>query len=230
MQAVGNWSELPEGGGPKPTGRPTHAAVPMGLRYAGHKTARSAQVKLYALDCFMKLWKRKQPELALNDSGLVPADSWSWQEVCATAALHNLAEATPLPPLPNPEPDQGAIEVAPGALEGVEAALSDLPVAAEGAPSEAASDTDSSMSPSASDESADGQDLVGIIPPDDAVDTLKWFLQGTKVHILRHDSEEGERLPWCRDVPYAQEPQRIGEGLATMNINQICQLWLDALI
>ena len=83
------WVTSPAGGGPVPEGRPKHASIPMGLHYAGHKVARSAQVKMFALSCFMRLWHQKAPEMALNSDGYIPAGSWTWQELCQSASQLN---------------------------------------------------------------------------------------------------------------------------------------------
>ena len=184
LQAIGNWTDIPDAGGATPTYKPKRASMPMGLHYAGQKVARSAQIKQHALTCFFKLWKRKQPELALNHDGLVTPDSWSWQEVCATSATIQLPAVADLPP--NPEQDEGAIEVAPGALADIEGKPDQ--VEAEESDISDYDGVSSSTSPSASDESAVGEELVGIIPPDDIATSLAWFQQGAKVHVLRTDN------------------------------------------
>ena len=233
LQAIGSWTEIPAGGGPNPTFKPQKASMPMGLHYAGQKVARSAQVKNHALACFLKLWRRKQPELSLNHEGLVPPDSWTWQEVCATSSMIQLPAVADLPAAP--EIQEGAI--APGALADIESRQrpdeQPPPLPAVEGPSTAASDDESDISdwpprseptsPSASDVSADGEELVGIIPPDEAVDNMKWFQQGQKVHILRRDDLQGRRLPWCRDAAFPQDPQKEGEGLGTMDRTRVCQ-------
>ena len=223
LQAIGNWTDIPDAGGPTPTYKPKRASMPMGLHYAGQKVARSAQIKQHALTCFFKLWKRKQPELALNHDGLVTPDSWSWQEVCATSAALQLPAVADLPP--NPDQEEGAIEVAPGALADIEGKQDQ----AEAEESDISDDDglSSSTSPSASDESAVGEELVGIIPPDDIATSLPWFQQGAKVHVLRTDNLQGRRLPWCRETPFHQDPQRVGEGVATLEKEKICQRCLS---
>ena len=81
----------------------------------------------------------------------------------------------------------------------------------------------SDLSPSASDHSAVGDELTGIIPPDDAVSGIRWFRQGTKIHLVRLADLEGELLPWCRETPFSQPPQEQGEGAFTMEQSRICQ-------
>lgn len=125
---------------------------------------------------------------------------------------------------PNPEQDEGAIEVAPGALADIEGNQEQ----AEAEESDI-SDYDgvsSSTSPSASDESAVGEELVGIIP-DDISTSLPWFQQGAKVHVLRTDNLQGRHLPWCRESPFHQDPQRVGEGVATLEKEKMCQRCLS---
>ena len=162
LQAIGNWTDIPDGGGPTPTYKPKRASTPMGLHYAGQKVARSAQIKRHALECFFKLWKRKQPELATSSTLQLPA-------------------VADLPP--NPDQAEGAIEVAPGALADIE--TTQEPHAGAESDISEYDGVSSSTSPSASDESAVGEDLVGIIPPDDIATNLPWFQQGAKIHILR---------------------------------------------
>eukprot|EP00435_Cladocopium_sp_Y103_P017200 s2946_g4.t1 len=222
LQAIGNWCDIPGHGGPAPTYKPQRASLPMGLHYAGQKVARAAQIKRHALECFFKLWRRKQPEVALTHEGLLAPDSWSWQEVCATAAEAKLPAVADLPA--QPEQAAGAIEVAPGALADIENAGQ----AAEAEESDI-SDNDgfsSPTSPSASDESAVGEELVGIIPPDDITSNMPWFVQGAKVHILRSDDLQGRKLPWCRDAPSTRIRRRLARAWTPLTSRAV---WVVAL-
>ena len=235
LQAIGSWTELPAGGGPTPSGKPKHASVPMGLHYAGHKVARSAQVKLFALSCFMRLWRQKSPELALNADGYIPAGSWSWQELCQSASQINFDRTKAVPPLPIPDKgpeddhrnDIGVVEVEPGALDETDPVRAAELAAAAADNEEDSSSEVSDLSPSASDQSAVGEEITGVIPPEDALANARWFRQGAKVHLVRHDDEEGGLLPWCRENPFAQPPQEQGEGAFTMEQSRICQRCLS---
>ena len=233
LQAIGSWFEIPDGGGPAPTSRPVRASMPMGLHYAGEKASRSAHVKNAAFELFFKLWRRKQPEVAWNAEGLLSPGAWTWPELAATAATLEtpqlLKEDFPSLPEPAAEPTAGSIEVAEGALEGLEPAQPPTPpddVASVCEDDPNASEA-GSVSPSASDISAVGADLVGVIPPDEMVDELKWFQQGQRIHISRAEGDEGRYLPWCRETSFAQDPLRQGEGLATMQADRICQRCLS---
>ena len=185
----------------------------------------------------MQLWQRKSGELTFTHEGLVAPDTWSWQEVCATSAMASFPTTATLSAAP--ELEAGAIEVAPGALRDIEAAEDakattqggiDVPADTDPAAEESdISDMGESTvtSPSASDVSAEGQDLVGVIPPEGTIDHVKWFLQGTKIHVLRSDDLQGRRLPWCRETAFHQDPQQIGEGITTMDISKMCQRCLS---
>ena len=87
--------------------------------------------------------------------------------------------------------------------------------------SSSSSETDGSSS--ASDASAEGLDLVGVVPPEGVMETMRWFLQHKRVHILKSDNEEGRHVPWCRDAPFVQDPTKTGEGLITMRRSSVCQ-------
>lgn len=78
-------------------------------------------MKRYALEGFFKLWRRKQPELAFNQDGLLPPESWSWEEFCATAAAINLKQEALLPDFPQ-QPSE-IVPVAAGAVAAAEPAL-----------------------------------------------------------------------------------------------------------
>ena len=83
LQAVGSWTEIPQGGGRDPQLKKDQAVIPMGLHYAAAKVLRSAQVKQRCVDRLMTLFNYKRPELALNSEGLLCRDSWTWPEVAA---------------------------------------------------------------------------------------------------------------------------------------------------
>eukprot|EP00435_Cladocopium_sp_Y103_P065073 s583_g26.t2 len=77
--------------------------------------------------------------------------------------------------------------------------------------SESSLDTSSS----ASDLTADGEDLVGILADETAAEELSWIRQDKKVHAVREEVD-GRATPWCRDKPFAQEPQGRGQGFTTL--------------
>ena len=45
------------------------------------------------------------------------------------------------------------------------------------------------------------RDLEGAISTDDVAETTHWLVQGTKVHLIRGETE-GRLLPWCRDATF----------------------------
>lgn len=195
-QAVGNWTEVPQGGGltaPRPK-----AAMTMGRHYGGHKVLRSAVVKVRLLERFLELWKLQRQHVSLTAEGLLPVDSWRWPDLQAlhrqtpwSAADPDLSAAitdaaAPAPEQPGEEqPDDQAATLEEPAGE---------PEAASGA-----SGDDSS---SASDISADADDLVGILPDPTAAAEIKWFRQGTKTHLVSDTSESDRLIPYCRDKPF----------------------------
>ena len=230
LQAIGSWIDVPAGGGPTPTFKPQPAQMSMGLHYAGGKVTRSAQVKQHALDIFMMMFKRQMPHMALTREGLFPPYSWSWEE------FHAAIQATAVPAVPVEKEEAPPTGDAP--LEILEAEPSILPVAEGGQlrdgdkedqpaagrdSSSSSSSSESDGSASASDVSAEGGDLVGVVPPEGAMEHLKWFLQHKRVHIIKSDDEAGRCIPWCRDAPFVQDATKCGEGLQTMRRASVCQ-------
>ena len=86
--------------------------------------------------------------------------------------------------------------------------LTAAPSGSQPAAEHAAEDSSSS----ASDQSADGADLEGIMADPSAAEFAAWFKQGAKTHIVSERTEEGRLVPYCRDLPFAQDPHRRGEG------------------
>ena len=62
-----------------------------------------------------------------------------------------------------------------------------------------------------------------MVPPEGAMEHLKWFLQHKRVHIIKSDDEAGRCIPWCRDAPFVQDATKCGEGLQTMRRASVCQ-------
>ena len=87
----------------------------------------------------------------------------------------------------------------------------------------AAQDSESDISSSASDKTASGSELEGILPPGDVSGTIRWFVQGKKAHIVQHCETAGQLIPWCRDSPFVQEASRSGDGLDPIASMPICQ-------
>eukprot|EP00435_Cladocopium_sp_Y103_P016958 s317_g4.t1 len=212
MQAVGSWVEVPAGGGPAPTVK-SRATWLMGRHYAGAQADRSAAVKAALLERFWQLLRRKQGDLALTHSHMLPKGSWTWEEVAAAN--------DDMPPLEIKPFQATAIDVedpvALAAMETTPAVVEELQV--DDAHSDNSSSTTSS---SASDESARGSDVDGVIPYDNA-DQVKWIKQGAKVHLVRGLDENGRPVPWCRDVAYTQDAKSEGHGFATSAKQNFCQ-------
>ena len=223
LQAIGSWVELPSGGGPAPT-RKSRAIWIMGRHYAGGQTERSAAVKRSILQRFWKLFHLKQGELATTDQHLLPRGSWTWQELAA--ANDRLG---PLEIAPFAAPD-GAIPVDhPEELAAIEIPV-DQPPAPQlpGSPEAVHSDGSSSTtSTSASDVSAAGSDMEGVIPLDVVLEETKWIQQGSKTHVVKSLDDDSRPVPWCRDFSFQQDPRRSGQGLGTTSKNHFCQRCLS---
>lgn len=230
MQALGSWAEIPAGGGPQPS-KKVRATVEMSLHYAGQKTIRSAEIKRNIMARFFQVFRRKQPELALCDRGLLLRDSWTWPDFMAVNEHFGGKPFAVEPESVDVVVDDGVIEIEDGALDGItEEGAETLPVAGSAPPSppaEAASASESDSSSSASDISADPADLVGILADTSMEIGLQWFQQGQKVHVVRIAPEEGQRIPWCRDSPFHQDPSRVGEGFSVVLRSQMCQRCLS---
>ncbi|CAJ1461140.1 unnamed protein product, partial [Effrenium voratum] len=161
-QAIGNWTENPQGG----LGARPRACATMGMHYAGFKTLRSAQIKVKLVERFLQLWKIKAKDVALTPEGLLPAHSWTWPEL---ALLH---QRTPWDSA-DPElkaPDGADVPEEPAADRAVPE-LTAAPSGSQPAAEHAAEDSSSS----ASDQSADGADLEGIMADPSAAEFAAWF-------------------------------------------------------
>ena len=221
MQSLGNWVEIPSGGGPQPTVK-ERGRLDMSMHYSGQKTHRSAQVKLAMLDHLMMLFRRKQVDFAFNVDGLLCRDAWSWEELC-TMQQYALAGNFKLP----------VEEVDPPGGERVGPEVRDtpedpppLPTAGQAeeipdSPEEELSGSETTSS-SASDVSAEAEDLVGILPMESIGTELPWFQQCLKVHLIKNE-EEGRLVPWCRDRAFRQDPCRRGEGFMNVDQSRVCQ-------
>jgi hypothetical protein len=166
----------------------------------------------------MALYQRKRGELAMNEKGFLCRDAWQWAEV---AALHQSfpEEVTPLAKTES----LGEIEVEPGALDGVEQPddqVTELPLKEEA--EQSSSDTSTDESSSASDESADGHDLCGVLADGTAPEELSWMRQGKKLHLVREEVE-GRAVPWCRDFAFQQDPAERGRGFTLTPRVDFCQ-------
>ena len=213
-QAVGNWSEVPQGGG-LPVAR-SRATMPMGRHYSGHKVLRSAVVKVRLLDRFFELWQLHRPQVTLTSDGLLPVDSWTWKDF---QALHQQTPWAADEPALNAaitdaaEPDKPEEE--PAAVAATEPEPAGEP---EAGPSDSV-DTSSS----ASDNSAEADYLRGIWPDPTAAADLQWFKQGTRTHVVSDTTEGGRLVPYCRDAPFVQDPSRRGEGFLQGSMDSVCR-------
>ena len=221
LQAVGSWIEIPAAGGPSPTTK-SRATWIMGRHYAGGQTERSAAVKRAILQRFWKLFHMKQGEIAMTDQHLLPRGSWTWPEL---AVANDRLGPLEIAPLPVPE---GAIQVDnPDELAAMELpADQDNPAqqAVEERPEPIHSDASSSTtSTSASDMSAAGSDMEGVVVVDAAMDQTSWIQQGSKTHVVKSLDTDSRPVPWCRDFAFQQDPKRAGQGFGTTARQIFCQ-------
>ena len=229
QQAVGNWVEIPTGGGPIPNQK-SRATWTMGIHYSGQRALHSALVKKALLKRFMRLYHAKKAELALTDEGLHPRDSWTWAELAAQneqlgdmgTELPAPPEAEPAPPLPvDDSAARGSADVRPGPTVQEPSSPHGTEPEPEALDNQSDSATSSASSDSASDVSNEATDLEGAISTDDVAETTHWLVQGTKVHLIRGETE-GRLLPWCRDAPFSQDPRSTGEA-SVVSRQRFCQ-------
>ena len=161
LQAIGNWVEVAQGGFQDPQTRKARASIPMGVHYSAEKVLRSVQVKQRCVDRLLHLWKVKQPSLALTEEGLLPRDSWMWEEVMMAHATTPptagglddvLFEAIPVE-------NETILPVENAELEPLEEEIPE-----DDASAKESENSSSDTSSSASDLTVDGADVVGICP------------------------------------------------------------------
>ena len=239
LQAVGSWIELPAGGGPQPRDRREKATMPMGLHYSGQKAHRSAMVKLKLWKRFMFLARNRLSSLALTSEGLLAPKSWTWPELCEDHQRLPVGEETlPVEDIftkdqavagKEPASPESSSWSSPRVVDGKEEQPTSSQPPGEARPPApdalpvAARESESDISSSASDKTASGSELEGILPPGDVSGTIRWFVQGKKAHIVQHGEAAGQLIPWCRDSPFVQEASRSGDGLDPIASMQICQ-------
>ena len=220
QQSLGSWVEVPSAGGPTPQ-RKSRATWSMGVHYAGQKVVHSGLLKAALVKRFLQLWELKQPELALTHEGLLPRDSWSWQELAvANERFPPGMESVELPEV-SLTPEEGA---QPG--QPVTEVVKEEPEADNLSPADHTDGivpvSSSTTSSSASDISAAASDLEGIDAPADLGCEGKWFVQASRVHLVQGELD-GRLLPFCRDAAYAQDPKQVGEGFNTLPKSALCQ-------
>ena len=231
MQAIGNWQEIPCGGGPQPTTK-ERAVMDMSLHYAGQKVFRSAQTKRASMARFFALYRRKASELALTGGGFLAPTAWTWPELCTMNGEFGEVKIDVVEPV---DDDLALVgnDVAPAELpirhtNAVSSSESEAPdPAAVDAVVESSGGEDSSSS--ASDVSAIPEELVGILAEEELNSNLKWLQQGKKVHIVKAVPHEGRQVPWCRDSPFIQDPAKTGDGFDRISKSEICQRCLARL-
>ena len=102
QQAIGNWTEIPIGGGRSEGERKPQAVVHMGLHYAGEKLFRSYVVKAHVLRVLFTLFRRRQADFATDARSLLVRGAWEWPELAALYNLHKEEFATVQAPVPQP--------------------------------------------------------------------------------------------------------------------------------
>ena len=211
---MGNWQEIPEGGrqtGPKPK-----MVMAMGQHYAGQQVLRSAAVKCTLVKRILGLFSVKQPSFALTAEGLLVRDVWSWDEL---AALH---EETVWPLVEQrapalPEELEAPVE------EGKPTGEADVDFGGQ-------SDDDpssSSVSPSASvADGVEGED-GGFLPLEESPDTVKWFKQGKKLHVVSGIDEAARPTlaGAVTSLSYRSQPKRGMALLLSASTSPVLNVW-----
>ena len=80
----------------------------------------------------------------------------------------------------------------------------------------------STTSSSASDCSAMGSDLEGVLAEASAEAEARWFVQSRRAHIVS-GMVENRQVPYCRDAPFIQDPKSQGEGFGLVGRSSFCQ-------
>ena len=170
MQSIGNWQEIPDGGGragPKPK-----ATMPMSLHYSGQKLQRSAEVKKHLVAVLLEMFNKRSAEMAMPQ-GLLTRGVWTWPEL---ATLYQ--QLPPIRSLQCPLHLRSWLWLRRHRTWRLWSPRGDV------ADEEKDELSSSETSASASDISADPHDLPGNLPDDIAMQELVWFMQGKKVHIV----------------------------------------------
>ena len=220
MQALGSWVEIPSNGGPEPITK-SRAVWTMGRHYAGGNAARSAATKVAILGRFWELFHQKAGKLALTDKKLLPRGSWSWEEVFVANGKMPALEIKPLEARPDVVEVEDPAELAATELPTSASGMEPEPEAEEET-EEIVADDSSTTSSSASDVSARGSDVEGVVPFDEALDTA-WLKQGTKLHIVKLHDDAARPVPWCRDFAFQQDAKEKGNGFGHTTRQHFCQ-------
>ena len=216
LQAIGNWVEIPEGGCGDGIRKPK-GVMPMGVHYAGGKTGRSATVKLRCVTRFIQLLMARLSKVSLNADGLMPPDSWRWHDFMEDHAT--IPET--VPPIQDEEPPLPLV---------IEDEDKPKPSSQRSGSVSISSDEGSvDPSPSASDNSTDGHDLVGVWSDPTMAEQMEWMVQGKKVHLIREEPEGERPVPWCRERAFVQDPQKRGSGFTSATQAEFCQRCLGRL-
>lgn len=152
--------------------------------------------------------------MPLTETGLLAPDCWTWPEF---QIQHQTMpwEATD-PVMAEPQPEVDVVEPVPPLPS---------PQEPNAEPETAADEPDSSSS--ASDISACADDLEGVMADPTAVDELAWFKQGSKTHVASELTAEQQLIPYCRDIPFAQDPVKRGAGFVQGCEDQVCKRCLS---
>ena len=228
MQALGNWVEIPCGGGPQPSSK-EKAVMDMGLHYAGQKVFIAAQIKRAILARFFTLYNRKASELALTVDGLLTPTAWTWPELCTMNAglgevKLDMVEIVDDDNTAAPDEDVAPVDLPIRHTNAESSSESEAPVPAAAAPDVVESSEGEDSSSSASDVSAVATRVGGHHGWGDL--QLQSEVAATRTKAVPH---EGRQVPWCRDTPFVQDPAKTGEGFDQISKSEICQRCLSRL-
>ena len=145
---------------------------------------------------------------------------YSGQRVLSSAGVKaRILRVVLLHPLAQARPDN-ALEQHSFMWHHVVAGSGDAPrPAGKGESSSSSSSSDSSSS--SADESEGSEQIVW--PDVQALSAASWFVQGSKMHIVREVSgDEGRPIPWCRTRAFCQVPARQGSDLSSKGLDALC--------
>ena len=244
-QAVGNWQDIPQGGGPQ---RFSKAAQDMSVRYSGSKALRSLQVKRFCIRRLFWLWAKEggrvarvpgpacsSPSCAGCPRCFVKPGAWCWEHVSTAHLKHpmdvgkllkdpnNVTWEAPRGSVGSAKPSKVVDPLLPVDSNAPPSSPTDMPSPSE-RPSPTSPVDDAASSESASDQSADHSDLEDVFVDMEDINEVAWFQQGKKVHLVcGDDPSEDFPTPVCKDSPYAAPPRARGLGLTGVQESSLCE-------
>eukprot|EP00439_Symbiodinium_sp_Y106_P086883 s171_g36.t1 len=149
---------------------------------------------------------------------------YSGQRVLSSAGVKaRILRVVLLHPLAQARPDN-ALEPHSFMWHHVVAGSGDAPRPSPGPAGKGESSSSSSSSDSSSSSADESEGSEQIVWPDvQALSAASWFVQGSKMHIVREVSgDEGRPIRWCRTRAFCQVPARQGSDLSSKGLDALC--------